>query len=450
MLTRLEVDGFKNLLGFVAEFGAFTCIAGANAVGKSNLFDAIEFLSLLARHKLNEAASKIRAVPGATGTGRELFWTNGVDQAQVIEFAAEMIVDGVVTDDFDQVVWPSGRHLRYELKLGYENGQNRRITVIRESLRILADANRIRFPHSSSFAQIEEFKGSPGLVFDTEGGQGFHEGRQPDSSLMPRTIISLPDAVSDRPTALAARDEMASWIKIALDPSAIAAPDDFDAPRSMSTEGRHIPSILLARARHEGEHIAVQFSEEEEVYAEVAMRLSEITPVRKIWVESDEDRGTRSLRIELRTGEVLPARALSAGTLRFLALIVLAQTRAGLICLEEPENGMHPFQVREVLEILEDLSIDPEGEFEPEEGALKLKQVIINTHSPPLVKKVYERQAGDILLATNATIARAGGRAEVLRLHPLLGTWRCSEDVRGIGPLLLAPYVGSGIHTREP
>ena len=49
MLTRLEVDGFKNLLGFDAYFGPYTCIAGPNAVGKSNIFDAIEFLSLLAR-----------------------------------------------------------------------------------------------------------------------------------------------------------------------------------------------------------------------------------------------------------------------------------------------------------------------------------------------------------------------------------------------------------------
>src|SRR5262245_3132286 len=28
VLTRLEVDGFKNLLGLAIDFGAFTCIAG--------------------------------------------------------------------------------------------------------------------------------------------------------------------------------------------------------------------------------------------------------------------------------------------------------------------------------------------------------------------------------------------------------------------------------------
>ena len=48
MLTRLEADGFKNLIDFAVDFGPYTCIAGPNGVGKSNVFDAIHFLSLLA------------------------------------------------------------------------------------------------------------------------------------------------------------------------------------------------------------------------------------------------------------------------------------------------------------------------------------------------------------------------------------------------------------------
>jgi len=46
MLTRLIVSGFKNLVDVDVRFGPFTtCVAGANGVGKSNLFDAIRFLS---------------------------------------------------------------------------------------------------------------------------------------------------------------------------------------------------------------------------------------------------------------------------------------------------------------------------------------------------------------------------------------------------------------------
>jgi len=40
MLTRLKVTGFKNLVDVDIKFGPFTCIAGANGVGKSNLFEA--------------------------------------------------------------------------------------------------------------------------------------------------------------------------------------------------------------------------------------------------------------------------------------------------------------------------------------------------------------------------------------------------------------------------
>jgi AAA15 family ATPase/GTPase len=47
MLTRLKVSGFKNLTKVDIRFGAFTCIAGVNAVGKSNLFDAINFFERL-------------------------------------------------------------------------------------------------------------------------------------------------------------------------------------------------------------------------------------------------------------------------------------------------------------------------------------------------------------------------------------------------------------------
>ena len=46
MLTRLEVNGFKNLVDFALDFGPYTCIAGPNGVGKSNIFDAIRFFVL--------------------------------------------------------------------------------------------------------------------------------------------------------------------------------------------------------------------------------------------------------------------------------------------------------------------------------------------------------------------------------------------------------------------
>jgi AAA15 family ATPase/GTPase len=64
MLTRLKVSGFKNLVDVEIRFGPFTCIAGPNGVGKSNVFDAIRFLSALADRSLIEAALSVRAEGG--------------------------------------------------------------------------------------------------------------------------------------------------------------------------------------------------------------------------------------------------------------------------------------------------------------------------------------------------------------------------------------------------
>src|SRR5690606_1454596 len=112
MLTRIEIDGFKNLLGFSAEFGPFTCIAGPNAVGKSNLFDAIEFLSLLAEHPLEDAAERVRAIPGSAASAQRMFWTSEHGHANEMTIAAELLVPHANVDELGQGVHPEATCLR--------------------------------------------------------------------------------------------------------------------------------------------------------------------------------------------------------------------------------------------------------------------------------------------------------------------------------------------------
>ncbi len=120
MLTRLEVDGFKNLLDLQVDFGPFTCIAGVNGAGKSNIFDVIQFISLLADKSLIAAAQEVRGVHGERlGDPRDLFWNGYSSTSHAMRFAAEMIVPGEVEDDFGRSAEPSITFLRYELELGY-------------------------------------------------------------------------------------------------------------------------------------------------------------------------------------------------------------------------------------------------------------------------------------------------------------------------------------------
>jgi predicted ATPase len=77
------------------------------------------------------------------------------------------------------------------------------------------------------------------------------------------------------------------------------------------------------------------------IYDQVAGRLSElIDDVYAVSVDRDERRELLTLEVTDRAGTVHPARSLSDGTLRFLALAVLEldPEASGLICLEEPES----------------------------------------------------------------------------------------------------------------
>jgi predicted ATP-dependent endonuclease of OLD family len=56
----------------------------------------------------------------------------------------------------------------------------------------------------------------------------------------------------------------------------------------------------------------------------------------------------------------------------------------GLLCFEEPENGIHPYRIKAMVQLLRLLSTD----FEDEDDLLR--QIIVNTHSPVLLRWLKE------------------------------------------------------------
>ena len=117
MLTRLKVTGFKNLVDVDVYFGPFTCIAGPNAVGKSNLFDAIRFLSATASDTLLKAALSVRSQNAATADVRDLFHRVGSSAGERMTFEVEMIAPKESVDDLGQPAKAKVNLLRYTLEL---------------------------------------------------------------------------------------------------------------------------------------------------------------------------------------------------------------------------------------------------------------------------------------------------------------------------------------------
>lgn len=234
-----------------------------------------------------------------------------------------------------------------------------RLTLISEELRHInrGDAPRhLRFEHNAkefrNTVVLGQRRGGPflstehrdaGTVINVHGDGGSFGKPQPRAAARAgRTVVSTV-ATNDYPTILAARREMQSWRRLALEPSALRAPDELSAPRILGENGAH-----LAAARY---RIATDWTFDgqaapEAVYARVAGRLSDLSGVgvEELRVESDQVREVLTLFLQETGGLRLPARALSEGTLRFLALCVLLEDPkfTGLICMEEPENGIHP------------------------------------------------------------------------------------------------------------
>ena len=102
MIIRLKISGFKNLVNTELHLGAFNCIAGLNAVGKSNLFDAIRFLGLLADKPLLQAARAIRSEGRGYTEVRTLFHAAGDYTSPEMAFEVDMIIPATDTDDLGQ------------------------------------------------------------------------------------------------------------------------------------------------------------------------------------------------------------------------------------------------------------------------------------------------------------------------------------------------------------
>jgi predicted ATPase len=165
-----------------------------------------------------------------------------------------------------------------------------------------------------------------------------------------------------------------------------------------------------------------------------------LVPISAIGVEIDEVRKLLTVAAEETTGVRLPAASLSDGTLRFLTLSVLVADpdAEGLLCVEEPENGIHPAKMGEMVRLLRDLAVDARTKAGPENP---FRQVIIATHSPAFVQL---QNHDDLLFATEAKIRGDDGRPlRTLRCKPLSDTWRARAGESPVGMATIIAYLSA-------
>lgn len=384
MVTRLELDGFKTFRGFAVDLSPFQVIVGPNGAGKSNLFDALMLLSRLAgKDDLHAAFQALR------GDAGELFsqLPEG-GRAEEMYLAAEMLVDRRVRDSWGAESALKFTRLRYELRIERRRDARGldRLRVKHESLRamrVIHDSwlRSHAGPHPQPWRPpIKNGRSTPFISTDRSHEaiylhQDGHQGRNVSvADRAERTVLSSV-ANTEFPHAFAAREEMRNWRVLQLNPAQLREPSPMVASSHVQADGANLATALA--------RIALTSPE---AFRGVTDDLARLIPA-IAEVRVDENRALERYIVIARTlnGLELTSRVMSDGTLRMLALAALRNDleHRGLLCFEEPENGVHPARLRRLLEVLRGLGtrfVRGEGDERP------LRQILVNTHSPSLIR----------------------------------------------------------------
>lgn len=436
MLTRLEIDGFKSFEGLAIDLAPFTAILGNNAAGKSNLFDAIQLLSALATHDVAEAVKQLRGEP------LELFRLTPAGRVKRMTLAVEVLLDPVGRDPWGSEVRLTHTRMRYEVAL--ERREIRpgveRIHVAHEAVKpIFAKDDlwtKAMEPSTAFRAHYLKYKRQkPWLTTDDKAdGQGrefniHQDGTQgrlrPASAAEATVLYSITNA--EFPHMFALREEMRHWRLLQLDPALLRRPAPVTAADTLTADGSNLAAVLARMKAETATDLRPQG-----VLSDIAAELNHLIPGVTRLDASLHD-ASREYRIELTMRDGLPftSRVISDGTLRVLALLTLLHDpkHRGLVCFEEPENGVHPGRVKTLVQRLQDMVSRPRDGVDV--GKLDevppLSQLLLNSHSPVVLAALLDGaghpvdEGGAILFADTSSVAdpAQGQPRRRTRLRPI-------------------------------
>jgi predicted ATPase len=400
VLTRIEIDDFKTFSKFTVDVGPFLVILGANASGKSNLFDAIRLLSRLAATDLRTAVKGLRGEP------HELFRRNARGEAATrMAFAVEVLLDPEVRDPWGSTVRINHSRVRYEVEIERRKdprGIERLIVTREEAKPIFAREDAWPGPRSLSSefrsAYMRYGRRSPWLVTATENGRRSFEihqdgsaGRTRSAEAAEATVLSSITS-AEFPHLYALREELRSWKFLQLDPVALRRPSLTTAPDALEPDGSNLATVL-ARIQAETK----SDTRPKGALADIAADLAALIPG-IVDVSVEEDLKNREYRIDLlmRDEPAFSSRVVSDGTLRVLGLLTLLHdpTYGGLVCFEEPENGVHPIRLKAMIERLRELVSDLNSkDLGDQNNSPRLTQMLLNSHSPVVLSALHEGES---------------------------------------------------------
>lgn len=410
MFTRIEARRFRSLKAIDQELGRFRALVGPNGSGKTTFLDVIGFLSEMVRNR----GDVRQTIAARSPTFQKLLWLEEDTSFQLaVEAAIPEDVRGKMAEDKRGL-----SRVRYEIEVGLQSDE---IGLEHETLWLIGtpegnrpSQGRLEFPKARELRpdlRVRSGRGRRAAMTKKPGG---NDNYYPDgkTSYVPsfklgRTksaLAHVPADVDSFPVSSWFRDLLERGVQtLALNGQQIRQPSSPGAGRQFLPDGSNLPWVVDSlrrdklRFRRWVEHVKTAIRDVEDIDT----------------VERPEDRH-RYVVVRYANGARVPSWLVSDGTLRLLALTILAYLPdlTGTFLIEEPENGVHPRAIETVVQSL---------------SSLYRGQVLMATHSAVALNMVEPK---DVLCFAKddagATDIVSGDE------HPSLKDWKRGEPDLGI------------------
>ena len=417
MITRIEAMRYRCFEQLDVVIEPYQVIAGVNGSGKTTLLDIPVLLGDMLEGDVPAAFLQVPAINGSP-RAQSLQELVHHGRGEFFSFAIEVklpehIAEELINPDRRQVPknilanpQKSPRAMRYELRLEIFNQS---LQVSDEFLYLIPESSA----HPGSLQLIGQAPSSWREVIVREGGQPakvapeFQSKRKMSIRLDPEMLAldNVPADLEQFPATTWFREMLTrGMMHYAIDGSALRRACPPGRPMSsLMPNGANLPWLVMALKRDRPDFFEAWVSH-------VQTALPNVVNIDA--VEREEDHHAY-LRVEYEGGYTVTSSGLSDGTLHILALTILPYLGRvpQLICIEEPENGIHPRAIETVLQSL---------------SSVYDSQVWVTTHSPVVL-------AHTDLAAVMLMQQQDGGAIAVRGSdHPRLQDWRGSIDLSSL------------------
>ena len=409
MIRLIEALNYRCLRYIKCPLDRFLVMVGPNASGKTTFLDVVAFLGQM----VNQGV--LAAVEKRSADFCDLLWNRQGDHFELAveaEIPPERRTESTDGKQYDTI--------RYEVRIGLDP-DTQELGILKERGLLLRSSpvqlkQRELFPApakppktlflSRGGRQRTVFSKSRGRndnfysEVNSQGGKGWF----PSIRLGPRrsALGTLPEDARQLPASTWFRLLLTEGVQtLMLNSLVLRKPSKPGQPRSFRPDGGNLP--WLVHRLHE-EH-------PERFRDWVAHLQTALQDLQNISTYQREEDRHRYLKLHYRNNLVVPSWMASDGTLRMMALTLLAYLpdTDGVYLIEEPENGIHPQAVETIFQSLSSVY-----------GA----QVLLATHSPVLLSLAVPDQ---ILCFQKDS----SGATDVVRgsQHPQLLQWKGTPNL---------------------